>query len=64
MIFSLDENQQVALSIWMESRPPKYEGASGGRYVYSFCPTSLGLVVKIRDEITKEEIDLTDYESW
>lgn len=41
-----------------------YYGATGGGYTYCFTPTSLGLVVKIRNNITKEELDLTDYDSW
>ena len=64
MTFSLDKEQLEKLSEWMKTRPKAYGGAIGGRYVYTFCNTSLGTVVKVRDDITKEEIDLTDYVSW
>jgi hypothetical protein len=63
-MFDLDKEQLAKLNEWMKTRPKKYEGCSGGRYIYQFCPTSLGLVVKVIDDITKEEIDLTDYENW
>lgn len=38
-------------------------GASGGRLTYSFTPTSLGLIQKVRCAC-EAEVDLTDYESW
>lgn len=41
-----------------------YSGAIGGRYTFSFTPTSLGLITKVRDNISEQEIDLTDYENW
>ena len=63
-MFELDKEQLEKLSAWRKTRPVRYEGCSGGRYVYLFCPTSLGLVVKVIDDCTKEEIDLTDYGSW
>lgn len=36
-----------------------YCGAIGGRYTYKFTPTSLGNIVKVIDNYTKEELDLT-----
>jgi hypothetical protein len=41
-----------------------YTGAIGGRFTYSFTPTSLGVVVKVRDAITGLEEDLTNYDHW
>lgn len=41
-----------------------YYGSIGGAYIYKFCPTSLGLITKVENSVTKEEIDLTDYKSW
>ncbi|HEX2231281.1 MAG TPA: hypothetical protein VHG34_03750 [Nitrososphaeraceae archaeon] len=40
-----------------------YYGACGGGYDYKFIPTSIGLITKVENVATKEEIDLTDYES-
>ena len=62
--FSLDENEQKKLNEWMANKSKKYVGAIGGRFTYSFTPTSLGCVVKVRDDIDKDEIDLTYYLSW
>lgn len=42
---------------------PHY-GAIGGALVFSFSATSLGVVCKVKEAITGEEIDLTEYESW
>lgn len=63
-MFDLDAEQWAKLAAWKKTRPVRNEGCSGGRYIYQFCPTSLGIVVKVIDDCTKEEIDLTDYESW
>ena len=41
-----------------------YYGAIDGAYTFSFTPTTLGEVIKVRNELTKEEIDLTDYDLW
>jgi hypothetical protein len=41
-----------------------YGGAIGGSTTFLFTPTSLGVVVKVRDSFTGEEIDVTDYEDW
>lgn len=41
-----------------------YYGAIGGGLTYSFTPTALGTVVKVKEAITGEEIDLTDYDEW
>lgn len=41
-----------------------YYGASGGAYSYIFTPTSLGLCVAIRNNLTKDEKSLTDTSDW
>lgn len=79
-MFSLDEKQTEKLRVWEEEQDRKvidqqkgteferfgipYYGVTGGSLTYSFTPTGLGVVVKIRNNVTKEEIDLTDYDSW
>ncbi|AGR47873.1 hypothetical protein PHIM7_170 [Sinorhizobium phage phiM7] len=37
-------------------------GAVGGRFTYELTPTSIGLVVFVRDDVTKERFDLNVYE--
>ena len=43
--------------------PPWY-GASQGAYVYTFVPTTLGLIIKAENTETGDSIDLTDYSDW
>ncbi len=47
----------------MENGRPYY-GAIGGALTYSFTPTSLGIVVKVKHGFTDAEIDLSDYDLW
>lgn len=39
-------------------------GAIGGLYTYSFTPTTIGIVIKITNNITGDILDLSDYDSW
>lgn len=41
-----------------------YVGAAGGQFTFSFTHTSLGDVAKVKDAVTGEELDLSDYDSW
>lgn len=41
-----------------------YCGAIGGQFTFSFTHTSLGDVTKVKDAVTGEELDLSDYDSW
>lgn len=56
------EPHEFCRSCWAQGYP--YEGASGGRYTYSATSTSMGTVLEVKDNITQNKIDLTDYESW
>ena len=38
--------------------------AIGGRYSLIITPTSLGTSIVIRDSLTNQIVDLTDYNSW
>jgi hypothetical protein len=80
VMFSLDETQHKKLAAWKKAQDVKvmeqqkgtkfehsgeaYYGCSGGAYSYEFTPTSLGLIVKVRNGATEETIDLSDYDSW
>jgi hypothetical protein len=67
MKFELDTDEVEKLNEWMKTRPEvtlEQLGAIGGRYVFTFCYTSLGRVATVRDEIIGDELDLTDYSSW
>lgn len=64
MKFELDDKQMKKYSDWHAKLPEGTGGAIGGRIVFTFCNTSIGQVVKVRDDISDLELDLTDYESW
>lgn len=56
-------NKQAAKKgITKEWKKFAYYGAIGGAYVYKFVPTGINIVIKVENVVTKEEIDLTDYE--
>ena len=42
----------------------RYEGTVGGRFTYKITPTTLGMVIKVVDGMTKKELDVTEYEAW
>lgn len=42
---------------------PLSQGAIGGALTYSFTPTNLGMIIKIKCSCG-EEIDVTEYEHW
>jgi hypothetical protein len=77
-VFNLSDEQNDKLKAWIEEQNSKvaehqkemgfssapYYGCSGGAYTYSFTPTTLGMVVKVKNNLTKDEIDLTNYKDW
>lgn len=64
----LSDEQNITLNKWKMSQEKQYGvdniGAIGGAYTYSFTPTALGTIIKVSNAVTKQEIDLTDYESF
>lgn len=71
-MFSLTEEQLERLRRWMKTREEvcldntgmPLCGTIGDRYTYSFTPTGLGTIIIVTDHTTKEEINLTDFDSW
>ena len=72
-MFKLSDADWAKVAEWKATLPfPKgvredgfpVGGAIGGRWTYQFTPTSLGTVVKVIDGISKEVLDLSDYEDW
>jgi len=43
---------------------PLPTGCIGGLYTYSLTPTTLGVIIKVKNNITEDVLDLSDYESW
>lgn len=61
---NLNNEQEKKLNDWIEKLPHTYTGAIGGRLEYCITPTGLGLIIKVKDAVTKTELDLTDYNDW
>jgi hypothetical protein len=47
-----------------QGRTEAYYGACDGGYSYRFTPTSLGTAVVVINNLTKAEINVSDYENW
>ena len=63
--FSLTEEQKIKLDEWKSQQAEEDKvGTIGDRYTYSFTPTSLGIIVIIKDNVTNSEINLTDFSNW
>lgn len=61
--FTLSDAEIARVAEWTSARAQPC-GAIGGQFTFSFTPTGIGVVVKVRDCVTGEELDLTDYDSW
>lgn len=68
MKFILNNDQIIKSEQFLKKHQCQYsgfenQGVVGGRFTYTFTPTNLGTVVKLKCACG-EEIDLTDYENW
>lgn len=73
MKFKLDSKQMEKLSSWKKEQNniiKKIEKemtrspAAGGYYSYIFTPMSIGLCIQVENNLTKDKIDLTDYDAF
>lgn len=74
MQFKLTLKESKQLKVWMEKQDAKVKeatredrpiyGAVGGGYTYHLTPNNIGCVVIVTNNVTKETIDVTDYDSW
>jgi hypothetical protein len=70
-VFSLTEEQIKQVAEWAAEQDRKiaekqgkdhpYYGCSGGSLSYEFTPTSIGLVVKVTNNLSKESINVTEW---
>ena len=44
-----------------QGRDRPYYGCSGGELVYTYCPTTIGVAMKVRHDVTGDELDLSDW---
>ena len=64
-MFDLNKEQLEKLNKWIkEGNRHNSRSVDGARLMYSFIPTSIGTVCKVKDCVKNEEIDLSDYENW
>lgn len=61
--FEVSAEDEAKISIWMKEREA-YTGAIGGQFSYQFIPTGIGVIFKVVDLVSRQELDLTDYDSW
>jgi hypothetical protein len=74
MKFELIQEQWSKFHSWKQEQDKKVQeiqgsdspcyGAIGGAYTFSFTPTSLGVALVVKNNRTKDELDITDYENW
>lgn len=64
MTFKLDKEQQEKVNVWMNKKKFLPVGTIGGRFTFCFTLTTLGVVIKVKDEVLGDEIDVSDYENW
>lgn len=74
MRFELTPEQLEKIEVWeaaqdakvakQQGREEPYYGAIGGALTYKFTPNSLGWGVRVVHNLTNEELDVSDYESW
>jgi len=66
MKFQLDNEQFKNYIEWDKKHQCKLKnniGAIGGRLTFSFTPTGLGVIIKVKCACG-EELDLSNYEEW
>lgn len=66
--YALEDDELAKLNAWdhqckWHGTPDRYAGAIGGELTFSFTPTSLGRIAKVRCGCGAE-IDLTEYSAW
>ena len=63
MTFVLSDKQIEKLAKWKPTLPKPPLTAIGGEFTYSFIPTGIGMVIRVKNWDGRE-IDLTDYDEW
>lgn len=62
--FTINEKQWQKYVKWSKKFKFVPLGTIGGSYTFSFTGTSLGTVVKVKNNAFNKELDLTDYTEW
>jgi hypothetical protein len=64
MNFKLTEKQVKLAEKWTKEKRIENQGAIGGQFTYEFTPCSIGLFVSVKDTVTNETLDLTEYDDF
>ena len=64
--FELDETETQRFEDWKKKQKATDPQIAtlGERWTFMFTPTGLGTIVVVKDNLLKEELDLTDWENW
>jgi hypothetical protein len=62
--FSLTDDQMKKVTAWCKKHTTSADGAIGGTFTFSFTPTSLGVIERVKHNPSGEELDVTEYDSW
>jgi hypothetical protein len=57
--YQFTPNQEKKILAW-QSTLPMFTGSIMGRFVYTIQPTGVGTIVKVKDIVSKEEIDVSE----
>jgi len=57
-----DNPNEFQIMNWEAGYP--YDGTVGVGLTYMFTPTSIGTIIKVKHNHTKNELDLTDYDNF
>lgn len=65
--FLISDADAKKINAWKKQQEKKTKGeygAIGGGYTYEFTPTGLGIIFKVTNAVTKQTLDLTEYDKW
>ena len=64
--FELDETQIKQFEKWKKKQTKKDSSnfTAGERWSFTFIPSGIGLMIHVKDNITNDEIDLTDWNNF
>lgn len=62
--FRLTEKEAKLAHKFMKEKELDYVGAIGGQFTFTFTRTSIGQIITIIDNASKEELTLTDFDEW
>lgn len=61
--FQLTAAQLAQFNKWSATRLTS-KAADGAQFEFRFLITGIGIKVSVFDHVSKESLDLTDYDSW